>query len=338
MAALPYIQLYVADYLGDTYYLTTEEHGAYLLLIMTYWQSGKPIHKSRLARAARMTNERWTDVERTLNEFFVEDENGYWVHERIEEDLKRVAERGASDSLTGASWKGYVYFIATKNMKTVKIGYSKNPWARLKDLQMSSSEKLLLVATVKTTVVNEKKLHAELKEYQVKGEWFECSTLVKSLINAIKSKEITTVEESVNYCSRYRTATVATTKDTYTDTYTDINIKEKDLCNSEQLNLFDLFWDNYPRKQDKKKSRVAFKRLNKSQKQLAIDDCKTRYANTEKQFIPLATTYIHGERWEDEQHKTDQQRGDKHNGFSDRDYSSGATSTKSLAWFDESLK
>ncbi|MCA5970198.1 DUF1376 domain-containing protein [Pseudomonas sp. P135] len=86
MAALPYMQLYVADYLADTMHLTTEEHGAYLLLIFNYWQTGKPIPVSRLARIARLSNERWTDVERSLNEFFNERDNE-WFHDRIERDL-----------------------------------------------------------------------------------------------------------------------------------------------------------------------------------------------------------------------------------------------------------
>ncbi len=89
MAALPYMQLYVADYLADTMHLTTEEHGAYLLLIFNYWQTGKPIPVSRLARIARLSNERWTDVERSLNEFFNE-RSGEWVHDRIERDLEAV--------------------------------------------------------------------------------------------------------------------------------------------------------------------------------------------------------------------------------------------------------
>jgi uncharacterized protein YdaU (DUF1376 family) len=89
MAALPYMQLYVADYLADTMHLTTEEHGAYLLLIFNYWQTGKPIPVPRLARITRLSNERWTDVERSLGEFFNERCNE-WVHDRIERDLEAV--------------------------------------------------------------------------------------------------------------------------------------------------------------------------------------------------------------------------------------------------------
>ncbi|WNW10109.1 DUF1376 domain-containing protein [Pseudomonas sp. DTU_2021_1001937_2_SI_NGA_ILE_001] len=89
MAALPYIQLYVADYLADTMHLTTEEHGAYLLLIFNYWQTGKPIPKNRLARIARVSNDRWVSVEASLNEFF-NDNGEEWVHKRIERDLDAV--------------------------------------------------------------------------------------------------------------------------------------------------------------------------------------------------------------------------------------------------------
>ncbi|WP_176729472.1 DUF1376 domain-containing protein [Pseudomonas putida] len=89
MAALPYMQLYVADYLADTMHLTTEEHGAYLLLIFNYWQTGKGIPVTRLARIARLSDERWTVVERSLNEFFNE-RSGEWVHARIERDLDAV--------------------------------------------------------------------------------------------------------------------------------------------------------------------------------------------------------------------------------------------------------
>jgi uncharacterized protein YdaU (DUF1376 family) len=89
MAALPYIQLYVADYLADTMHLTTEEHGAYLLLIFNYWQTGKKIPKARLQRIARLSNDRWNSVEPSLAEFF-NDDGEFWSHERIERDLESV--------------------------------------------------------------------------------------------------------------------------------------------------------------------------------------------------------------------------------------------------------
>lgn len=89
MAALPYMQLYIADYLADTMHLSTEEHGAYLLLMFNYWQTGKAIPKNRLAKIARMSNERWNSVEESLKEFFI-DNGTEWMHQRIEEDLESV--------------------------------------------------------------------------------------------------------------------------------------------------------------------------------------------------------------------------------------------------------
>ena len=101
MAALPYIQLYVADYLADTMHLTTEEHGAYLLLIMNYWQTGKPLPKPRLRAISKLSNERWAVVEQSLKEYFSEDENGCWVHDRIEEDLQVVLSKSTKASRAG---------------------------------------------------------------------------------------------------------------------------------------------------------------------------------------------------------------------------------------------
>jgi uncharacterized protein YdaU (DUF1376 family) len=91
MAALPYMQFHIAEYLADTSHLTTEEHGAYLLLIFNYWQRGKPLDNSngRLANVVRMSNERWTDVSTSVREFF-QVEGDVWTHARIERDLKRV--------------------------------------------------------------------------------------------------------------------------------------------------------------------------------------------------------------------------------------------------------
>jgi len=64
--------------------------------------------------------------------------------------------------------------------------------------------------------------------------------------------------------------------------------------------MFETFWQNHPRKEDKKKSRIAFEKLSPEKQQQAINDCKTRYTGIEKCFIPLPTTYLNGERFDDD--------------------------------------
>ena len=77
--------LYVADYLADTGHLSAAEHGAYLLLIMHYWQNGGlPNEDRRLARICRMSADEWADARETLFDLF---EDG-WKHHRIEAELQ----------------------------------------------------------------------------------------------------------------------------------------------------------------------------------------------------------------------------------------------------------
>lgn len=226
MAALPYMQLYIADYLADTMHLSAEEHGAYLLLMFNYWQTGKPIPKARLAKIARLTNERWADVEPSLREFFC-DNGDEWVHLRIERDLKNIvtAPRGKKlpegENLSG--YRGYVYFVTSPEMDTVKIGYSKNPWARLGELRSSYGSSLGVVATIRTVAKSEKSIHALLSDYRVNGEWFVKNECIKSLITQIVEGKITTVEATNNYISNYEVVTTVVTTAT---TNTDKDLKE----------------------------------------------------------------------------------------------------------------
>ena len=72
MSAPPFMPLYVGDYLGDTSHLTTTEHGAYLLLLMTMWRSaGKlPNDPQKLARFCRCTRGQWERMSHTVLSFF----------------------------------------------------------------------------------------------------------------------------------------------------------------------------------------------------------------------------------------------------------------------------
>jgi uncharacterized protein YdaU (DUF1376 family) len=94
--------LYVADYLADAAHLSTLEHGAYLLLIMTYWQRGEPLPASseRLARVARVSNEEWAEMHDVLSEFFHEID-GEWRHKRIDAELEKVHDKSQRASNAG---------------------------------------------------------------------------------------------------------------------------------------------------------------------------------------------------------------------------------------------
>lgn len=64
MSGGPYMPLYVGDYLRDTMHLSTEEHGAYLLILMTLWSRGGslPADGATLAQAARVPARRWAAI------------------------------------------------------------------------------------------------------------------------------------------------------------------------------------------------------------------------------------------------------------------------------------
>ena len=86
---------------------------------------------------------------------------------------------------------------------------------------------------------------------------------------------------------------------TSTPTNTNTNTLNTKTINT-NTNTFDLFWKNYPKKTDKKRAMTSFNRLSKAKQKLATDDCKIRFVDTETKYIPNPTTYLNGERWEDE--------------------------------------
>lgn len=90
-----WMPLYIGDYLSDTMHLTTEQHGAYLLLIMAYWKnggalSGKP---SQMAAICRMTTDAWSNAKDVLAEFFQISEDGRWISNRVEREMVNAGEK-----------------------------------------------------------------------------------------------------------------------------------------------------------------------------------------------------------------------------------------------------
>lgn len=89
MSNRAWMPLHIADYLADTGHLTVTEHGAYMLLIMAYWQrGGLPEDERMIARMARMTPDQWAESRDVLADLF---EDG-WRHKRIDAELAKADE------------------------------------------------------------------------------------------------------------------------------------------------------------------------------------------------------------------------------------------------------
>ena len=103
MSAAPWMPLYVADYLGDTQHLTTEQHGAYLLLLMAMWRAGGalPADPAQLARIARLSPPRWRKLSPEVLAFF--DAGGAELtQKRLRREIEKVSEVSRKRALAGA--------------------------------------------------------------------------------------------------------------------------------------------------------------------------------------------------------------------------------------------
>lgn len=87
--------LVVGDYLKDTSRLTTEQHGAYLLLLMDYWVNGPPPDDDQaLAAIVKLDARGWKKQRPAIAKYF-RIADGVWRQKRSDAELKRWAEKKA---------------------------------------------------------------------------------------------------------------------------------------------------------------------------------------------------------------------------------------------------
>jgi uncharacterized protein YdaU (DUF1376 family) len=95
--------MYIGDYLGDTMHLTTEQHGAYLLLLFYLWR--RPVladDDAVLAKICGLSSGAWRRTRAVLAEFFLI-ADGTWRHNRIDKERARV--QGVNDSYAAKAQK-----------------------------------------------------------------------------------------------------------------------------------------------------------------------------------------------------------------------------------------
>lgn len=83
---------------------------------------------------------------------------------------------------------GFVYFIKEADRPRVKIGFSKDIYNRVTDLQVSCSSELMLVGYFAGTRQDESELHRRFKNDRIHGEWFNLSDELHSYIYSLRGK------------------------------------------------------------------------------------------------------------------------------------------------------
>lgn len=116
MSERPFMQLYVSDFIGDTLHLSSEQVGAYLLLLMAMWNAdGKlPNDEAKLARVARLSLKKWRSVAPDLMPFFEQDKD-HISHRRLTKELQKSERQSQSRSAAGA--KGFAAKVLKNNTR-----------------------------------------------------------------------------------------------------------------------------------------------------------------------------------------------------------------------------
>lgn len=99
-----WMPLWIGDYLAGTMTLTTEQHGAYLLLIMAAWKEGGrlPNLNEQLQAITRLPPSKWKSYEPTLSGFFDVTPN-FWTHRRVLEELDNAKKKSEARTKSGAN-------------------------------------------------------------------------------------------------------------------------------------------------------------------------------------------------------------------------------------------
>ena len=124
MSSAPFMQLYPADYLSDTLDLTTEQHGAYLLILMTMWQHDAklPSDPAKLARIARMTPAKFKAVWSEISRFFTDD-GGIITNARLLKEHKKARKKSEARAIAGKvkPWVDVIEIIYTPSSRNLSF-------------------------------------------------------------------------------------------------------------------------------------------------------------------------------------------------------------------------
>lgn len=150
MAELPCMPFWTDAYLADTQHLTTEEHGAYLLLLIQAWRShdcSLADDDAMLARQAGVTVAKWKSIKSIVMAFWKLDKRRKcWVQKRLKKEHEKATEkRGKARDSAATRWnkrtKGDANALRTQCYPEPK---PKHSFSKSADAQKKSTRQKIL--------------------------------------------------------------------------------------------------------------------------------------------------------------------------------------------------
>jgi uncharacterized protein YdaU (DUF1376 family) len=122
-----WMPFYVGDYLAATTRLSTEQHGAYMLLLIDYWRNGPPPDDNAvLTQITKLSPASWRKARKALIGFF-EARDGLLIQKRAERERLRAADitekrRRAGEASAKARANGQQGCQQTGNKRSTHVG------------------------------------------------------------------------------------------------------------------------------------------------------------------------------------------------------------------------
>ncbi len=175
MAEFPHMRLWTADYLGDTTHLTTIEHGAYMLLLMTAWRSKAhclPDHDLLLRQYTKLRAEQWKRIRPRLEPFF-ENSNGFWFHMRMLDEIEAIKRQRNQKSIAGTRgalqrWNRSRKYGTQSAEPSTRLGFSRAHGLLSKPLETLEAPMAAGVRLDSGVIANHS--HTDKKEETEKGD------------------------------------------------------------------------------------------------------------------------------------------------------------------------
>ncbi len=200
-------------------------------------------------------------------------------------------------------------FFKTFNSQNLLIAFIEYMFEDIEPSNLNDTE-MVLFESLRVRMDNQKKKSRAGAIWWVKSRWWwrpkkQRNNNETTNKEQADNKQETSEKQAKNKEDKDNITNVILLKDK--DKEEDNKIKEIhteiDMCNKlHDEYWFDLFWSKYPVKKDKKKAMQKFNKMNAEKRKSAIEwiERLKQSDSWKRWYIPLPTTYLNGERREDE--------------------------------------